>query len=109
MVFRKPSYKCRLHSSEIASSHDRANIHAIGMQGREPAQAPPDFEDLFVLEEGHQKVLVITCQRDHWGWPFATCKSFDHTHRAKTSIHVIAEKNRHGMVEGRSFHIGRDA
>src|SRR5262245_47539213 len=104
MVFRETGYKCRLNASEIASGYSQANIHVIGMQGLEAAQAPPDFEDLFIFEEGHQKVLMIACQRDHRGWPFATCKSFDNTHRAKTAIHVIAEKNRHGMIGRPRFH-----
>ena len=52
---------------------------------------------------------MIACQGDHGGWPFATCKSFDHAHGAKTAIDVIAQENRHGMVERSSFHIGLDA
>ena len=52
---------------------------------------------------------MIASQGDHGGWPFATCKSFDHAHGARTAIHVIAEENRHGMVERSSFHIGIDA
>ena len=37
------------------------------------------------------------------------CKSFDHAHGARTAIDVIAQENRHGMVERPSFHIGLDA
>ena len=109
MAFGKAGRERRLNCSEIASSHGRADIHAIGMQGLEPAEASPGFEDPFILQESHQKVLVIACQGDHGGWPFATRKSFDHAHGAKTAIHVIAEENRHGMVERPSFHIGLDA
>ena len=36
-------------------------------------------------------------------------KSFDHAHGAKTAIHVIAQENRHDMVERLTFHIGLDA
>ena len=109
MAFGETGRECRLNCSEIASSHGRADIHPIGMQGFEPTQASPGFEDPFVFQEGHQKVLVIACQGDHGGWPFATCKSFDHAHGAKTAIHIIAQENRHGMVERPSFHIGLDA
>ena len=105
----KRGRECRLNCSEIASGHGQADIHPVGMQGFEPAEAPPSFEDPFVFQECHQKILVIACQGDHRGWPFATCKSFDHAHGAKTAIHVVAQKNRHGIVERLSFHIGLDA
>ena len=52
---------------------------------------------------------MIACQGDHGGWPFATRKSFEHAHGAKTAIHVIAQENRHDMVERLTFHIGLDA
>ena len=109
MAFGETGHERRLNCFEIASSHGQADIHPIGMQGFKPAEASPDFEDPFVFQEGHQKVLVIACQGDHGGWPFATCKSFDHVHGAMTAIHVIAQKNRHGMVERPRFHIGLDA
>ena len=109
MVVREYGRECRLNCSKIASSHGPADIHPVGMQGFEAPEASPGFEDPFVFQEGHQKVLVIACQRDHGGWPFATRKSFDHAHRAKTAIHVIAQENRHGMIERPSFHIGLDA
>ena len=109
MTFGEAGRECRLNCFEIASGHGRADIHPIGMQGFEPAEASPGFEDPFVFQEGHQKVLVIACQGDDGGWPFATCKSFDHAHGARTAIDVIAQENRHRMVERPSFHIGLDA
>ena len=109
MAFGETGRECRLNCSKIASSHGQADIHPIGMQGFEPTQASPGFEDPFVFQEGHQKVLVIACQGNHGGWPFATRKSFDHAHGAKTAVDIVAQKNRHGMVERGSFHIGLDA
>ena len=52
---------------------------------------------------------MIACQGDHGGWPFAACKSFDHAPGAMAAIHVIAQENRHDMVERPRFHIGLDA
>ena len=109
MAFGKTGRECRLNRSEIASSHGQADIHPIGMQGFEPAQVAPGCEDRCVFQEGHQKVLVIACQGNDGSWPFATCKSFDHALGAKTAVDIVAEENRHGMVERGSFHIGTDA
>ena len=71
MVLGETRRECRLNCSEIASGHGRADIHPVGMQGFEPTQASPSFENPLVFEEGQQKVLVIACQGDHGGWPFA--------------------------------------
>ena len=72
MAFGENGRECSLNCSKIASSHGQADIHPIGMQSFEPAQASPGFEDPFVFQEGHQKVLVIACQGNNGGWPFAT-------------------------------------
>ena len=49
MAFGETGRECRLNCSKIASSHGQADIHPIGMQGFEPTQASPDFEDLVRL------------------------------------------------------------
>ena len=36
-------------------------------------------------------------------------KSLDHVHRARAAVDIVAQKNRHGMFEGPSFHIVLDA
>jgi hypothetical protein len=109
MAFGEMGRECRLNCSEIASSHGQADIHPIGMQGFEPAQPSPGFEDRFVFQEGHQKVLVIACQGDDASRPFATRKLLDHAHGTKTPVDIVAQENRHGMVERPSLHIGPDA
>ena len=45
MVLGETRRECRLNFFEIASSHGRADIHPVGMQGFEPAEAAPSFED----------------------------------------------------------------
>jgi hypothetical protein len=42
---------------------------------------------------------VIACQGDDEGRPFVMRKLLDHALRAKTAVDMIAEENRHGMVE----------
>ena len=37
------------------------------------------------------------------------CKSLDHVHRATAAIDIIAQENRHRLIERPSFHIGLDA
>ena len=109
MAFGQNARECCLNCSKIASSHGQADIHPVGMKSFESTQASPGCEDPFVFKEGRQKILVIACERDHRAWPVATRKSFHHAHGAKTAIHVIAQENRHDMVERLTFHIGLDA
>ena len=109
MAFGKSGRECSLNCSKIASRHGQANIHAIGMQGFEPTETSPGIEDPIVFQEAHQKILVIACQGDHRGWPCATRQPFDHAHGAETAIHVVTQKDCHGMVERPKFHIGLDA
>ena len=109
MAFGEAGHERRLNRFEIASSHRQADIHPVGMQGFEPAEVSPGFEDRFIFKEGHQKVLMIAHQGGDGGWPFAACQLFDHALGAMTAIHVVAEENRHGMVERPRFHIGLDA
>ena len=61
----KTRRECCLNCSKIASSHSQADIHPVGMESFKSTQASPSFEDPFVFKEGHQKILVIACQRDH--------------------------------------------
>ena len=99
MVFGKLGRECRLNCSKIAPSHGQADIHPIGMEGFEPTQASPDCENPGVFQEGHQKVLVIACQGNDGGRPFAARKLLDDAPRAKTAVDIIAQKYRHGMIE----------
>ena len=98
MAFGEVGHERLLNCFEIPSGHGQAYIDPIGVQGFEPAEVSPGFEDPFIVQEGHQKVLMIARQGDHGGWPFATRKSFDHAHRARTAIYVVAQKNRHRIV-----------
>src|SRR5262249_37488118 len=98
MVFGELSRECRLNFTEIASAHVEADIHPIGMQSFEPAETSPDLKDRRVFQEGHQQVLVIACQCGDWGRPFAACKLLDHALGAKTAVDIIAQENRHGMI-----------
>src|SRR5215204_1038737 len=109
MAFRETGCKCPLNPSEIPPGHSQADIHAVGMERLEAAQALPRSEDAFVFEEGHEKVLVIAGQRDDGGWPFATRKSFDHLHGAKTTVDVVAQENRRNLVERLTLHISFDS
>ena len=43
MTFGEAGHERRLNRFEIASSHRQADIHAVGMQGFEPAEASPGF------------------------------------------------------------------
>src|SRR4029077_12756807 len=97
-----------LNCFEITSNDGRCDIHPIGMEGLEPAQAPPGFKNSFVLQKGDEKVLVITCQGNHWSWPFAARKLVDHFFGATTTIDVVAQENRHEVVERPSLQIGLD-
>src|SRR5262249_21623513 len=71
MVLGKTLRKLRLNFFEFTSDHARAYVDTVGVQGFEPAQVAPSLQDSFVIEECHQKFLVIACQGDHRRWPFA--------------------------------------
>src|SRR5262245_13728807 len=109
MTFGETGRECRLNRSKIALGHSGTEIHPIGMESLEPTQAAPGFEDPSVFEEGHQKVLVITCQSDNGGRPVATRKLLNDAHRAKTAINIVAQKHRDSLIAGRRFDIGFDA
>src|SRR5215813_7421747 len=99
MVFGELSRKCRLNFTEIPYGYGVADIHPIGMQSFEPTETSPELKDCCIFQEGHQQVLVIACQCGDRGWPFAARKLLDHAPGAKTAVDIIAQENRHGMIE----------
>src|SRR5690348_11072979 len=106
MLLGKTGRERRLNFLKIAPGHRWADIDPIGMQGFESTLASPEGEKTCIVEKAQQKVLVVACQRDDGGRPLARRKAFDHALRIRTAINVIAEENRHGMVEGARFQIG---
>src|SRR6516165_3538972 len=109
MLLGKTGRECRLNFRKIAPRHGWTDIHSIRMESLESTLAAPERKKPSIAEEGHQKVLVIACQGDDGGRPFTTCKSLDHAYRARTAIDVIAQENRHGMIEGPRLHVGFNA
>src|SRR6516225_4712174 len=98
MMFRQMGRELLLNFLKIAPRHSWADIHPIGMERFEPTLASPEVKDRGIVEESQQKVLVIACQGSDGRRPLAGCKPFDHRLR-RTAIDIIAEENRHGMVE----------
>ena len=59
MVLRETRLEGVLNSFEIASGQARARRNSVGMQGFEPTEAAPNFQNPLVFEEAQQKVLVM--------------------------------------------------
>src|SRR5215510_3353707 len=49
---------------------------------------------------------MIAYKSDQGSWPFAARKPLEHKHGAKTTIHVVAQENRHDTIERLAFHVG---
>src|SRR6516164_9289134 len=52
---------------------------------------------------------MIARQGNNGRRPFAGCKPFNHPFRIRTSIDVVAQENRHGVLEGLLYQISRNA
>jgi len=109
MVFGETVSKCRLDVLKIAPRHGWPDIHPVGMERLQPALASPEVKEAGVFEKRGEKLLVITRQSNDGGRPVAARKSLDDTFRIRTAIDVIAQENRHRMLERPRFQIGRDA
>src|SRR5713101_6774914 len=109
MLFRETGRECRLNVLKPATSHSWPDIDPIRMERFESTLASPECEKPCIVEKAQQKVLVVACQGHDGGRPFATCKPFEHALRIRTAINVIAQEDRHGMIERARFQIDLDA
>ena len=51
---------------------------------------------------------MIARQGDDRGWPFVGCKSLEHALRVITAVDIVAQENRHRMIERPTFEIRLD-